>query len=85
MAAQKQDRTAGKSGRGFLGEIEVLPFEIPADAAYGKIRADLEAAGKPIGSNDILIAAHAHALGATVVTANAREFKRGTAARSRNG
>ena len=59
-----------------LGEIEVLPFEIPADAAYGKIRADLEAAGKPIGGNDLLIAAHAHALGATVVTANAREFKR---------
>ena len=59
-----------------LSEIEVLPFEIPADAAYGKIRADLEAAGKPIGSNDLLIAAHAHALGATMVTANVQEFKR---------
>lgn len=65
-----------KAVEDLLGEIEVLPFEIPADAAYGKIRADLEAAGKPIGGNDLLIAAHAHALGATVVTANAREFKR---------
>jgi tRNA(fMet)-specific endonuclease VapC len=36
----------------------------------------LEAAGKPIGSNDFLIAAHAYATDATIVTANASEFKR---------
>lgn len=59
-----------------LGEIEVLPFEPPADADYGEIRAALEAAGTPIGGNDLLIAAHARALGATLVTANIREFKR---------
>ena len=59
-----------------LGEIEVLPFESPADADYGDIRALLESAGTPIGSNDLLIAAHARALGATVVTANGDEFKR---------
>jgi tRNA(fMet)-specific endonuclease VapC len=59
-----------------LGEINVLPFDVPADAAYGGIRADLEAAGKPVGSNDYLIAAHAHAVGAIMVTANAAEFKR---------
>lgn len=59
-----------------LGEIEVLPFESPADADYGDIRASLESAGTPIGSNDLLIAAHARALGATVVTANGDEFKR---------
>ncbi|MDO9413775.1 MAG: type II toxin-antitoxin system VapC family toxin [Pseudolabrys sp.] len=59
-----------------LGEIEVLPFEPPADADYGEIRATLEAAGTPIGGNDMLIAAHARALGATLVTANTREFKR---------
>jgi tRNA(fMet)-specific endonuclease VapC len=58
-----------------LDEIEILPFEAPADVAYGEIRAALEAAGRPIGSNDLLIAAHAHVLGATVVTANAREFR----------
>ena len=38
--------------------------------------AELEAAGKPIGGNDLLIAAHACATGATVVTANVDEFKR---------
>ena len=58
-----------------LGEINVLPFDVPADAEYGGIRS-VEAAGKPIGSNDLLIAAHAYATGATIVTANANEFKR---------
>lgn len=59
-----------------LSEIEVLQFDVPADATYGAIRTELEAAGTPIGSNDLLIAAHASATGATVVTANASEFKR---------
>ena len=59
-----------------LGEIDVLPLEIPADSEYGSIRAELEAAGRPIGGNDLLIAAHAYAAGATIVTANADEFKR---------
>jgi tRNA(fMet)-specific endonuclease VapC len=59
-----------------LGEIAVLPFEAPADADYGAIRAQLEASGTPIGGNDLLIAAHARALGATVVTANRDEFRR---------
>jgi tRNA(fMet)-specific endonuclease VapC len=59
-----------------LGEINVLPFDIPADAAYGAIRSELEASGTPIGSNDLLIAAHASAIGSTIVTANADEFGR---------
>jgi tRNA(fMet)-specific endonuclease VapC len=59
-----------------LGEIDVLPFDVPADADYGGIRSELEAAGKLIGSNDLLIAAHAYATGATIVTANIGEFKR---------
>ncbi len=60
----------------FLSEVPVLPFDVPADGGYGAIRAKLEAIGRPIGSNDLLIAAHAHTLGATVVTANAGEFQR---------
>jgi tRNA(fMet)-specific endonuclease VapC len=40
------------------------------------LRARLEAAGTPIGANDLLIAAHALALGCTLVTDNAREFSR---------
>ena len=58
----------------FLSEVPVLPFDVPADSAYGGIRAELEAAGRPIGSTDLLIAAHAHALAATVVTANVAAF-----------
>lgn len=60
----------------FLSEVPVLPFDTPADCEYGGIRAELEAAGRPIGSNDLLIAAHAYTLGATVVTANDGEFRR---------
>ena len=54
----------------------MLPFDVPADAKYGGIRSELETAGKLIGSNDLLIAAHAQAIGATIVTANVDEFKR---------
>lgn len=60
----------------FLAEVPVLAFDVPADGAYGEIRAELEAAGRPIGGNDLLIAAHASALAATVVTANVGEFRR---------
>jgi tRNA(fMet)-specific endonuclease VapC len=65
-----------KAVEDLLGEIEVLPLDVPADTDYGGIRSELEAAGKPIGSNDLLIAAHACAVGATIVTANTDEFKR---------
>jgi tRNA(fMet)-specific endonuclease VapC len=65
-----------KAVEDLLGEITVLPLDVPADAEYGGIRAKLEAAGKPIGSNDLLIAAHAYATGVTIVTANVDEFKR---------
>ena len=59
-----------------LEALEVLPFEAPADAHYGSLRSLLERAGKPIGANDLLIAAHALALGHTIVTDNEREFAR---------
>ncbi len=59
-----------------LHAIDVLALEQPADAVYGDLRARLERAGQPIGANDLLIAAHALALGHTVVTDNEREFSR---------
>jgi len=65
-----------KAVEDILAEIAVLPFDIPADTEYGGIRSELEAAGKPIGANDLLIAAHAYATGATIVTANVGEFTR---------
>ena len=61
---------------GILREIKVLSFDAPADSEYGAIRSELERAGKIIGANDLLIAAHARAAAATVVTANVGEFKR---------
>jgi tRNA(fMet)-specific endonuclease VapC len=57
-----------------LGALEILPFEVPADTAYGLIRTRLEQAGRPTGGNDLLIAAQVIALGYTIVTDNEREF-----------
>lgn len=61
---------------GILETIPVLPLDIPVDAEYAGIRTELEAAGQPIGMNDLLIAAHAYSLGLTLVTDNTREFSR---------
>ncbi len=57
-----------------LGALEVLPFEVPADAAYGLLRTRLEQVGRPIGANDLLIAAQTLSLGYTIVTDNDKEF-----------
>jgi len=59
-----------------LGALEILPFEAPADATYGLLRARLEQNGKPIGANDLLIAAQAIALHLVLVTDNERKFAR---------
>lgn len=67
-----------------LGSIEILPFDVPADTEYAGIRAELEAAGKPIGPNDLLIAAHACAADVTLVTANVSEFERVRGLRTEN-
>lgn len=59
-----------------LSAIDTLPLTEPADRHYGSIRSELERIGRPIGHNDLLIAAHARALGATLVTRNVGEFGR---------
>jgi tRNA(fMet)-specific endonuclease VapC len=61
---------------GFLGDLDVLPLEEPVARAYGRLRTALERAGRTIGANDLFIAAHALALGRTLVTSNVREFRR---------
>lgn len=60
----------------FLRHIEVLDY--PSDAAldHAQIRAFLKVRGRPIGANDLFIAAHARCLGLTLVTNNTREFNR---------
>jgi tRNA(fMet)-specific endonuclease VapC len=60
----------------FIIPLEVLPYDEAAAHVYGDIRATLEKAGTPIGSMDILIAAHAVSLGIPLVTNNTREFLR---------
>ena len=59
-----------------LDEIECLDFDLRAAASYGRVREHLEAAGTPIGPNDMLIAAHALSRGLSVVTDNVTEFRR---------
>ncbi|MBI4558180.1 MAG: type II toxin-antitoxin system VapC family toxin [Candidatus Hydrogenedentes bacterium] len=60
----------------FCAPLEVRPFDDAAAAAYGKVRAVLERAGKILGPMDLLIAAHALAEGGTLITNNEREFRR---------
>lgn len=75
-AAKKASAKLTRRVEDLLSDVAVLPFDLPADAEYGRIRAELEAAGHPIGGNDLLIAAHARALDSILVTANMREFQR---------
>lgn len=60
----------------FVLPLEIVPFDAEAGRHYGRVRTDLKRAGCPIGSNDLLIAAHAFSLDATLVTNNIREFAR---------
>jgi Predicted nucleic acid-binding protein, contains PIN domain len=75
-AAKKQSPALTERIDALLGRVTALPLEADADAHYAKIRAHLQRAGQPIGPNDLLIAAHALALGLTVVTDNVGEFSR---------
>ena len=59
-----------------MAALPVRALDKPADRHYGRIRTLLKAEGRPIGPNDLLIAAHALALDATLVTANVKEFSR---------
>jgi tRNA(fMet)-specific endonuclease VapC len=54
--------------------VPVLPWDAKAANRHGELRADLQARGLPIGDFDEMIAAHALAVGAVVVTDNVRHF-----------
>ncbi|HEY6321600.1 MAG TPA: type II toxin-antitoxin system VapC family toxin [Thermoanaerobaculia bacterium] len=69
-AAQRQAVEA------FTSFFEVFPWDLQAASHYGELRVDLEKRGIGIGPLDLLIAAHAHQLGAALVTGNIREFQR---------
>ena len=67
-----------------LANMEILDFDVDAADCYGKIRAALEKKGTPIGTLDMMIAAHAQSLGYTVVTNNVKEFSRVSALQIEN-
>jgi tRNA(fMet)-specific endonuclease VapC len=60
----------------FLPYVEAVDFADDAALHYAEIRADLKRRGTLIGANDLFIAAHARALGLTLVTNNTVEFER---------
>jgi tRNA(fMet)-specific endonuclease VapC len=60
----------------FFAPLEIVSFDAEAMRRYGQLRAQLEKRGTPIGPLDMLIAAHAMALGSALVTDNVREFER---------
>jgi len=68
----------------FLAPLEIVAFDDMAFRQYGRVRADLEKRGLPIGAMDTLIAAHALALGTILVTNNTREFERVSGLRLEN-
>lgn len=60
----------------FTRLLLIMPVDEAVARVYGTLRAFLLRQGKPIGNNDLFIAAHARSLGAVLVTNNLREFKR---------
>ena len=60
----------------FLTAVDVVPFDAVAAALFGRLAADLEGTGSPIGVLDTLIAAHAMSLNLTLVSNNSKHFTR---------
>ena len=75
-AAKKGSPRLSAQVESILEALAVLPLEPGADRHYGEIRSHLERSGRPIGGNDLLIAAHARAAGLRLITRNAGEFTR---------
>ena len=67
-----------------LANIEIFDFDAKAADCYGKIRAELEKMGSPIGPLDMMIAGHARSLEFTLVTNNMKEFSRVSGLRLEN-
>lgn len=73
-AASLKSKKLAATIEAWLGLFTILPWDDAASQAYARVRAGLEAGGKPIGNLDMLIAAHAVATGAVLVTNNTRHF-----------
>jgi len=59
-----------------LSSLERTPWTDEVSRAFGDLKAELETRGKRVDDFDVAIAAHAVALGATLVTENIRHFER---------
>ena len=81
LAKRPQASALAEAVELFLAKIEVLPWRREEARAYGALRAQQEAAGKPLGNLDLLIAAHALASGATLVTSD-KAFRQAPALRA---
>lgn len=75
-AAKRGSRRLTRQVEAVLGAMTVRPLESDVERLYASIRTALEKRGTPIGAHDMLIAAHARALGAVCVTDNVAEFRR---------
>ena len=75
-AERKRSKKLHAAIEAFVRILEVLPFDADAATAYGRIGTTLAARGTPIGEMDVLIAAHAVAVGRTLVTNNVRHLAR---------
>jgi tRNA(fMet)-specific endonuclease VapC len=75
-AAKKGSADLSRRVEAVLETFDVIALKPPVDVIYAELRARLEKAGRPVGANDLFVAAHALALGCTLVTGNEREFSR---------
>ena len=75
-AAKRGSKRLSKQVEAVLSAMTIRPLESDVERVYASIRLALERRGTPIGAHDMLIAAHARALGAVCVTDNVAEFRR---------
>jgi tRNA(fMet)-specific endonuclease VapC len=75
-AAKRNSARLSNQVETILAAMLVVPFDVPTDREYAKLRQLLESSGNSIGPNDLLIAAQARANGQILVTNNVREFTR---------
>ena len=83
-AARLKSKRLAATIEAWLGLFVILPWDDAASQAYARIRAALEAGGKPVGNLDVLIAAHAVACGAVLVTNKTRHFSQVSGLRIEN-
>ena len=84
IAKSEHKRRNEEALEDFLVYCEVRDWPCEAARIYGEVRTELERKGKTIGSNDLLIAVHALAINAILVTNNRREFSRVASLKTQN-